>query len=164
MKQKTKIIIAGITGAIALGGIAVAAQGYNDHRKMKRFFSPERIMETVDTNGDLAASREELNTFAGSYFRLADADEDQRVTKAEIVSALEASVLPEKVKRRSGRVADRIVGQADIDQDGALTLAELENRITKFHALADWNDDNAVELAEIKRLRGGFGHKGKKRQ
>ncbi|MEM7068269.1 MAG: hypothetical protein AAF478_05230 [Pseudomonadota bacterium] len=159
MKRRTKIVIAGIAGAIALGGIAVAAQGYSEHKKMKRMFSPDKIMEQIDTNGDLAASREELTALAGSYFSQADANQDNLVTKAEIVTALEASNLPDKLKRRSGRVADRIVRQGDINLDGNLTLVELENRITKFHALADWNDDNAVEIAEIKRLRGGFGHR-----
>jgi len=162
MKRRTKIVIASVAGVLALGGIAVAAQGYSDHKKMKRFFAPERIMSQVDTNGDLAASREEVSAFANSYFVIADADKDQQVTKAEIVTALEASELPDRMKRRSGRIADRIVRQGDINEDGVLTFAELENRIIKFHALADWNDDNTVEMAEMKRLRGGFGHRGRR--
>ena len=159
MKNKTKIIIAGVAGLVALSGIAFAAKGYDQHQKMKRFFSPEKVMEQIDSNGDLAASREELSAFAEARFLKADADKDGKVTKAEIVAAIEASAAPERMKRRSGRIADRLVRQGDINQDGNLTMVELNNRIGKFHALADWNDDAAVEIAEIKRLRGGFGHR-----
>ncbi len=162
MKRRTKIIIAGVAGAFALGGIAVASQSYSEHKKMKRLFAPEKIMEMVDRNGDFAASQDELSAYANSYFVLADADKDEKVTKAEIVAALENSELPTRLKDRSGKIADRVVRQGDIDQDGSLTFAELENRLLKFHALADWNDDKSVEIAEMKRLRGGFGRHGRR--
>ncbi|MEM7214820.1 MAG: hypothetical protein AAF423_04690 [Pseudomonadota bacterium] len=162
MKHRTKIVVAGVAGLVALGGFAFAAQGYDQHKKMKRFFSPERIMQQIDQDGDSAASREEIAEFAKKHFSRADANNDQIVTKAEIVAAIEAGNLPEKMKRRSGRIADRLVGQGDINLDGNLTLVELENRLGKFHALADWNDDNSVEFAELKRLRDGMRRGGRK--
>ncbi|MEM9277555.1 MAG: hypothetical protein AAGA76_03185 [Pseudomonadota bacterium] len=157
MKKRTKIIIASSAGLVALSGIAFAAQEYDQHQKTKRLFSPEKIMEQIDANGDLAASREELFAFAGKHFTTADADNDQKVTKSEIVTAIEASKAPKRMKQRSGRIADRLVRGADINQDGSLTMAELENRLGKFHAFVDWNDDNSVEIAEAKRMRAGFG-------
>ena len=159
MKHKTKITIASIAGVVAVGGIAFAAQGYQQHKEMREAFSPDKIMDRVDLDGDKAVSNDELATFAKTYFNTADADADGKLSKAEIVNAIETGSLPNPVKKRAGRVADRIVNQADINQDGMLAVEELENRIGKFHALADWNDDGRVELAEAKRLRGGFGHR-----
>ena len=113
-------------------------------------------MERVDTNGDAAASRDEMTALATRYFTMADSDSDGKLTKAEIVVAIDASDMPDRAKRHSGRVADRLVRQGDVNQDGVLEMAEIDNRLGKFHALADWNDDGRVEIAEAKRLRGGF--------
>lgn len=156
MKHKTKIALASIAGAVAVGGIAYGAQGYQQGKEMRRAFAPEKIMERVDLDGDKAASTEEMTTLATSLFTAADSDADGKLTKAEIVAAIDTGSMPEPIKRRSGRVADRIVGQGDINQDGTLELDEITNRIGKFHALVDWNDDGRVELAEAKRMR-GFG-------
>lgn len=159
MKKRTKIIIAGVTGLVAVGGVAIAAQGYEEHRQMKRLFAPQKIMQSIDKNGDLGASREELSEFVKLHFVNADANKDQKITKGEVVDAIEGSKLPDKAKRHSGKITDRVFSQMDIDLDGSVTLSEMENRIGKFHALVDWNDDNTVEMAELKRLRQGFGHR-----
>ncbi|MEM9329985.1 MAG: hypothetical protein AAGA53_01590 [Pseudomonadota bacterium] len=156
MEKRTKIALAGTAVLVALSGIAFA-QNVDERKQMKRFFSPEKLMQRVDTNGDLSASREEVSALAQGYFAEADADKDAKLTKAEIVTAIEASEVPERMKKRSGRIADRIFRQGDVNEDGSLTMIELENRIAKFHALADWNDDNSVEVAELQRLRGSFG-------
>jgi hypothetical protein len=119
-------------------------------------FAPEKLMERVDLDGDKAASTEEITNLASTLFSAADTNADGKLTKAEIVTAIDTGSMPEPLKRRSGRVADRIVGQGDINQDGVLALDEVNNRLGKFHALVDWNDDGRVELAEAKRVR-GFG-------
>lgn len=164
MKRQTRIALIALSSVVAVSGIAYAAQGYSEHRKMHRVFAPEKLMEHVDTDGDSAASREEMTALITRHFNTADGNGDGKVTKAEIVVAIDASEMPERMKSRSGRIADRMVRQGDINQDGMLELAEIENRVGKFHALADWNDDGRVEIAEAKRLRGGFrGHRRKHR-
>lgn len=157
MKRNTKIAIAATAALVTLGGIAYASQEYNDHRKMHREFAPEKIMKRVDTNGDGAAGKDEVFTLLQAYFESADINADGKLTKAEVVTAIDASPLPRFVKYRSGRMADRIILQGDINLDGFVALEELQNRVGKVHAIADWNDDGKVEMAEAKRLRAGFG-------
>ncbi len=164
MKRNTKIILAGTTALLAVTGVALAAQGYKQHSEMKRMFAPERILERFDKDGDRSISLEEVNGFIGEQFSLADDNADGSVKKADVINAIENNVQSERFKRRSGRVTDRIFASADIDQDGTLTKSELENRIGKFYAIADWNDDGQVEIAEIKRLRQALpGRWGKRR-
>lgn len=169
MKKNTKIILASAAGLLAITGVAIAAQGYKHHSEMKRMFSPERILERFDTDGDRAISLEEINAAAGERFTLADKNTDGSVEKADVIAAIDENVTSDRFKRRSGRITDRIFASADIDQDGTLTKSELENRIGKFHAIADWNDDGKVEVSEMKRLRhslpGRWGKRhGKKQQ
>ncbi len=159
MKHKTKVTIASIAALIAVGGIAFAAQGYKEHKEIRRAFSPEKIIEKVDLDGDRAASRDEISALTKTHFSSADKNSDGKLSKAEIVAAIDTGSAPKPLKRRSGKIADRLVRQGDINLDGFLALAELENRLGKMHALADWNDDGRVELAEAKRLRGSFGHR-----
>lgn len=153
MKRQTKIILASLAGFLAIGGIAVAAQGYQEHREMKRMFSPQKMLERIDTNGDKSISLDEVKSAVVKRFELADTDSDGSVGKADVLAAIEANVESDRMKRRSGRFTDRLFIGADIDQDGSITVAEIENRISKFYAIADWNDDGQVEMAELKRLR-----------
>ncbi|MEO0327061.1 MAG: hypothetical protein AAF217_00545 [Pseudomonadota bacterium] len=156
MKRKTMIIAASIAGVVGLGGFAFAAQGYKEHKQMKRMFAPEKIMQKIDTDGDAAVSKGEISKLVSKHFGEADLNSDGQVTKAEIVNAIDNIEGISRLKRRSGKLADRMVRFLDVNQDSVLTTAEIENRIGKFHALADWNDDQKVELAEIKRMRGSF--------
>ena len=165
MEKKTKIIIGGAVLALVAGGGAFASQGYKQHKAMKRMFSPQAMMTQMDTNGDLSISREELGAGVQKHFANADQNKDGFVTKAELVTTIEGMEVPSRLKRRSGKIADRISGQADVNQDGKIAVSEVENRMMKLHALADWNDDGLVEIAELKRLRPshhGRGGKGKR--
>lgn len=153
MKKNTKIILFGLAGLLTVSGIAVAAQGYQRHSEMKRMFSPQKMLERFDKDADQAISIEELNAAAAERFAMADKNADGSIAKADVIAAIEENVESDRFKSRSGRITDRIFAGADINQDGNITKAELENRIGKFHAIADWNDDGKVEIAEMKRLR-----------
>jgi hypothetical protein len=163
MKQTTKVALFGGIGLIAIGSIAFAAQGYKDHRKMRGMFSPQKILAELDMNADEAVSVEELKAAVSKRFDLADTDRDGRVNKSDVVAAIEANAPVERMKRHSGRLTDRIFMGADINSDGTIEMTELENRMTKFHALADWNDDGNVNMAEMKRLRSAMPGRGGKR-
>ena len=153
MEKKTKIIIGGVVLALIAGGGALASQGYKQHKAMKRMFSPQAMMTHMDTNGDLAISRDEVVAGVQKHFATADQNNDGSVTKAELVTTIESMDVPSKMKRRSGKIADRISSHADIDENGKIVASEVENRLMKLHSLADWNDDGVVEITELKRLR-----------
>ena len=112
---------------------------------------------------DSAASRQEISTLLQTHFEQADTNNDSQLSKGEIVSAIEGLEGMDRLKKRSGRIADRMMRHLDINQDGSLTFAEADNRVGKMHSLADWNDDQKVEIAEMKRLRSGFRHRQKNR-
>ena len=76
-----------------------------------------------------------------------------QVLKGDVIAALEKNIDSKRIKRRSGRLADRIFSGADINEDGALTKDELMNRVAKLYALVDWNDDGKVGVEEVKRMR-----------
>ena len=164
MKSRTKIIIAGSAALLAFGGIALAAKGYSERGKMKRLFSPQSMIERFDTNSDQAISMEEISGALTARFAAADLNKDNLLSREEVVANINENVEAERVKRHSDRIANRILKSADIDQDGSITQAQVENRVRKVHALADWNDDGNVELAEMQRLGESLrGRRGKSR-
>ncbi len=163
MKRSTKIAIAGTTFALVAGSLAFAGQGYQEHREMRRLISPQALMDRADANGDLTLSIEEVLAAVKLKFDHADQNANGEISKAEIVGAIEAIDGFSRVKRHSGKIADRIFKQLDINEDGKLANQEVENRLRKFYALADWNDDGAVEMAEIRRTRKPHGDRHWKR-
>ena len=162
MNKQTKIIIAAVVLAVTAGGIAYAGKSYNEHKKLHKLFSPEAVLMKADTNGDLAISMDEVLNIATKRIENADQNADGFVTKAEIVTAVENQTEYPKLSRWSGRIADRMVARADINGDGKISKDEVENRLRKYHALADWNDDGVVEVAEMKKLRSFHGRHGKR--
>ena len=163
MKKQTKIIIGAVVLAVAAGGIAVAGKKYQDHKRMHKMFSSEKMLEKLDANGDLAISMDEVLNAAGTRIGKADQNNDGFVTKAEIIEAAESQTEYPKLSRYSGRIADRIMARADINNDGKISKDEVENRLRKYHSLADWNDDGVVEMAEMKKMRELHGRHGKRR-
>lgn len=153
MKKSTKVLLISTIGVFTVTGIAMAAKGYHEHQKMHRLLSPTKILEQIDTNGDQAITIDELNGAMAKRFALADADNDGSITKTDVVAAIDENVAVNRIKRHSGKIADRFFIGADINNDNAVTKSEIENRMEKFYALADWNDDGKVEIEELERLR-----------
>ena len=125
---------------------------------MHRLISPQALMERADANNDQMLSVEEVLAAVKLKFDQADQDTNGEVSKAEIIGVIETMDGMSKLKRHSGKIADRVFRQLDINEDGKLANQEIENRLRKFYALADWNDDGAVEVAELRRTavhRGG---------
>ena len=165
MKRSTKYAIAGGIGLVTVAGLAYAANEVNEHRRMAKHFTPHKMFSQIDVDQDKSVTLTELNTAIGEKFAMADADGNGSVSKSDVVSAVEANAPHDKIKRHSGRVADRIFAGSDLNEDGILTKQELENRVAKFYALADWNDDGKVEMAELRRMKMAFGprHRGGKK-
>jgi len=141
------------------GGLAYAGKEYREFRGMHKIFAPEKLMDRADTNGDSALSIEEVLGAVGARFDSADKNGDGVVTKAEIIRTIDAIGEMSRLKRHAVKITDRVVYFFDINEDGNLAKSEIENRLRKFYALADWNDDDTVELAEVQRLRKLRGHK-----
>lgn len=153
MKTSTKYLLAGVIVAVSAGG-AFAAKGMRDHAG---FGFGKEMFKKADTDQDGSVSMEEMMVVLTTRFDAADTDGDAVVTKAEIITAVEENF--SRASRGSGSIADRFVWRFDLDNDGAIAKAELENRARKVFALADFNDDGKVEMAEIRRM--APGHKGR---
>jgi len=157
MKTSTKIVIGGVA-LVAVAGAAIASEGIRRHGDRERM--GQKMFQAADTNADQAVSQEELLAALGGRFATADADKDGKLSKAEIVAAIEAAPEIGKGRHFSGRFADRMVFRLDLDGDGFVALTEIENRSRKMFALADWNDDGKVEIVEIRRMHPGMGRHG----
>lgn len=170
MKKTTTTIAAG-AAILAMGSVALAAGGPGSFGPRGGWGGPggghgARMFAEADVNGDGALSLQEVTTWLTTRFRDADTNGDSQVTKAEIVAAIENNKDRPWMARRAGRIADRIVWRMDLDDDGKLAFAEIENRAKKRFALMDRNDDGKIEKAEIARSmpgrmggRGGFHHR-----
>ena len=160
MKNSTKIILAGLAVAVTAGG-AFAAEGWRKHGNGGPQRHAKEMFNKVDADSDGAITLDEMMQALTTRFDAADADANSTVTKAEIVTAMASAKDFPRAGRHSGRIADRIVFRLDLDDNGDVSRAEVENRAKKFFALADRNDDGKVEIAELRRLGGAMG-KGRK--
>jgi len=159
MKNSKKIWIGATAFLLLASGLAYAGKEYRELQGVHAMFAPEKILQRVDANGDSALSIDEVLGEADARFDSADQNGDGVVTKAEIIGAIETISEMSRLKRHAGKIMDRMVYHFDINDDGELAKSEIENRLRKFYAVADWNDDDTVELAEVQRLRKLRGHK-----
>ena len=150
--MKTKLAITVAVAALAAGTIYASADTSEDGYYGKGFrHMGTRMFDRTDANGDGALTVEEMSARIEARFADADSDGDARITKAEIIDAIERNVERSRFKRHSGTMADRLVYRFDIDDDGVVSQAEIDNRVAKVFALMDFNDDGRVEKSEIRR-------------
>jgi Ca2+-binding EF-hand superfamily protein len=152
MKKTTKWILAGLAVTVLAGG-AYAAQSAREDFRAERDRMGREMFEKADADASGAVSREEFAAVLRDRFSSADADANGSVSKAEATAIAESMIPFERAKRHSGAIADRTMFHLDMNADGLLQLSELENRAGKLFALVDFDDNGAVELAEIERLR-----------
>lgn len=155
MKTISKVLLVGSGLALAAGTtLAYAAmdgQGPGFKRGHERMGQMgKQLFQDADTNKDGAVSRQEMQVRLTERFTGADSDGDSTITKAEIVKVMEGASQRRFMRRHSGRIADHLVYQFDLDEDGNVTFAEIDNRTGKFFALLDRNDDGKLEMAEIR--------------
>lgn len=151
MKRKSLGILAAAAVVVAIGGVAIAADGRGG--RMQEMGN--RMFQEADANSDGAVSAEEFAARLQARFKEADADGDGFASRAEIIAAIEKIAEGRRMKGRAGAISDRMVERLDLDGDGRIASAEIENRARKHFALADWNDDGKVEVAELQRMRPG---------
>jgi len=158
--MSTKLAI--LTAATVLAGTAATtlasdrSGGFHGDGPGKRFW------KEADSNSDGTITTEEMVAAVSARFKEADGNADAAITRAELLVAVENRANDGRTKRHAGMFADGLVLRLDINEDGKVTLTEVENRARKHFALADFNDDGKVEREEIARMmphRGGFRHK-----
>ena len=152
MKKSTKLALAFLAIAGASGNSAFADDkpGGGDNPRRGGGMRFERA--DADANGDI--SFEEFAAVMNKRIGTADADNDGKMTVAEIASEIE--------RMRAERMARRLVERFDVDGDGALTVAEIESRQKKMFALLDRNDDGKIVREEMPRRK--LGPRGWRRQ
>ena len=120
MKKSTKMALAFLALSTTLGGTALGGQakpggrdfGMGGHGGMMG----QLDLADADKNGEITF--EEFKKAAGDRFVLADVNKDGKVTVEEMAAAIE--------KMRAERMAKRMIDRFDADNDGAVTLAEIE--------------------------------------
>ncbi|MDN2567720.1 EF-hand domain-containing protein [Aquibium sp. A9E412] len=152
MKNLTRIALA-FTAVAAVTATAVAHERWGRDGGMGGGMGPgmgSRAMmhferADADDSGDVT-----FEEFAAAFgaFQSVDADGDGSLTVEEIAAEIE--------RRRTERMARRMIERFDTDGDGVLTEAEIESRQQKMFALMDRNDDGKVDADEMpRRHRGG---------
>lgn len=102
-----------------------------------------RMLGHMDTDGDGSISSEEFSNTRLEPLRAADSDGDGTLSMEE----LQDYVLQREVERKARRTAAFL----DIDSDGEVTIAELEDQRSKRFALMDTNEDGALDAREMRR-------------
>jgi hypothetical protein len=140
MKKSTKMALAFIALSTSLGGAAFADKrqgaGFGMGGMMGRL-----DLADADNNGEITF--EEFSKAANDRFTLADVNKDGKVTVEEMAAAIE--------KMRAERMAARMIKRFDADNDGSVTLAEIQNGQKEVYALLDRNDDGKLVGDEMPR-------------
>lgn len=106
----------------------------------------EARFDKLDTNADGALSEAEIKAAGAARFAEADADGDGALSKEELL---------ERSRNRSASRVDRMMERLDADNDGKLTMAELEARPRRGDVFArlDANNDGSISKEEFEARR-----------
>lgn len=105
-----------------------------------------KMLQDVDKNSDGAFSQEEVNAFVQAKFTQADANGDAALTAEELA---EAMPMGRGGKGRGGDRAERMLKRVDINDDGSVTLAEVQDRQGKMFALLDVDSSGVIDADEL---------------
>lgn len=149
------------TVAIVIASTAVIATAQSGDRAEGPKRGGDRaamLIEEFDANGDGAISQEEIAAAQAARFAAADTNGDGALSVDELLAAQE-----ERMQNRRAAAIERFIERFDTDGDGVLSpeeASELSDRRARMFDLADANDDGSVtlaELEELRELRRGFG-------
>jgi len=137
MKSKTAFITVIATSLLAVPALAQENSSANTDKPAAE--------TTVAPNKDMKGKRGpvDLEKFSRmDDLKAADTDGDGVLSRAEI----EALAL----KRIVSRAADRMERRLDVNGDGKVTLAEVENQRKKEFAALDRNEDGKIDRSEMR--------------
>lgn len=136
--RRARVILFTLLGVAALG---VAGAGLAQHGRGRGMHE----LKTLDTDGDRALSRAEIEAGASARFAAIDANHDGQATVEEIRAYRE--------QRRAERQAARLA-RIDSDGDGRISEAEFVARRLEQLQRLDRNDDGVLDARDRRRPRG----------
>lgn len=152
MKNLRTTLLSGLTVSVAAVSLAVA-QSPAPAPAAPAFASDDADADASPmTRAERRAERRDRTIDADTFgerrlerMRAADSDGNGELSRAE----LEALALQQMAERRATRMERRL----DINGDGTVTLAEIENHQTKRFAYFDRNEDGELDRREMRRAR-----------
>ncbi|MCC0030322.1 MAG: EF-hand domain-containing protein [Brucellaceae bacterium] len=127
---------------------------------MRRGMDREQMFDRADADNSGDVTYEEFAAAFGGRFTSADADKNGELTVGEVADGIQ--------RMMAERMAARVIERFDANNDGKLTVAEIESQQKKLFALADRDDDGKVTKEELQRRpgfdgqrRGWFGDRGR---
>lgn len=115
-----------------------------------------RMLQDVDQNADGAFSRDEVSAFVQARFSDADKDQNASLTAQELAEAMPQR---RRGKERGGDHAQRMMMRVDINDDGSVTLEEIQDRQEKLFAWLDVDSSGVIDQDEMP-MRGRDGRRG----
>ena len=142
-----KLMLASVTTLTIIGvGIATTGSAFADDKKRKGKGKRGVNIERIDTDKSGSISLEEFASVGLGKMIAADKDGDGILSTDEVSAAMEA----ERKRRREEAMMKRL----DVNGDGSITVAELQDRMSKQFALLDRNSDGSLSEEEIRKMRG----------
>lgn len=140
LASMTAVGVAQTTSATS-GTDAASEQSGGDQFRNKR-------VDRLDADKDGTISKEEF--LADRNLKDADTNGDGVLSADELTAMIQ--------KREMERKVERLTRRLDVDGDGKVTIAEIENQKAKRFALMDRNDDGKLEARELRRMKHHRGH------
>lgn len=127
-----------------IAGIAAAAVGLTTLAAMANTRGPD--FSTLDADGNGEISQAEMQAVAANRFGDIDADGDGFLTQAE---------LEEHSKAASSRRAERMLSRMDANEDGKLSIDEMQSRRdpARFFDRMDADNSGGISQAEFDEAR-----------
>ena len=142
-----KLMLASVTTLTIISvGIATTGSAFADDKKRKGKGKRGVNIERIDTDKSGTISLEEFASVGMGKMIAADKDGDGILSTDEVSAAMEA----ERKRRREEAMMKRL----DVNGDGSITVAELQDRMNKQFALLDRNSDGSLSEEEIRKMRG----------
>lgn len=135
-----KTIAAALLGTGLLAGAAFAAQQTSAPTPAPQDrMSGGNPLKLADANNDGAVTKAEMLADVDARFARLDANKDGKISKDE---------RPSDGAGRGGRMMGRMMGRIDTDGDGAISLDEQRAQATRRFDRVDANKDGKLDQAE----------------
>lgn len=142
-----KLMLASVTTLTIISvGIATTGSAFADDKKRKGKGKRGVNIERIDTDKSGTISLEEFASVGMGKMIAADKDGDGILSTDEVSAAMEA----ERKRRREEAMMKRL----DVNGDGSITVAELQDRMSKQFTVLDRNSDGSLSEEEIRKMRG----------
>lgn len=142
-----KLILTSVTTLTIIGvGLVTTGSAFADDYKRKGKGKRGVNIERIDADKSGTISLEEFASVGVGKMIAADKDGDGILSVDEIAAEMEA----ERKRRREAAMMKRL----DVNGDGSVTVAELQDRMSKQFALLDRNSDGSLSEEELRNMRG----------